>query len=922
MTHQGAIAMEEQTNRDDAATPYAGLSDLVASQREDRIAILQDLLDAMEDGAALWDEDLHFVVCNDRYRELVFPPGFRKLTSADTARDFGVEVFGSGLFVLPDNIDAQTMADQVIAFVKSYIPEMELRRADGRILRAAAKKTGLGGYLITATEITAQHKITETARQTMVDALQSLDEGMVLFDRDSRFVYGNEAYYRFFYSNDRIRPKIGDTADHILRQDILDGLYRRPPNIAFEDFFQLAMSMTQTHGKKHVVELSDGRQLIACSQETQQGGFLMSFTDVTDVSTSEMRVRALFQDAIEALDQAIAVLDKNAGFIFANRAWHDMWLPKGPAPTRGETPSQIVLRQLAMNPQYYAVPEGQSHQDFADGLTAILKTDVKDYEMPMGDGRVIVGSVHKTELGGFLVAFNDVTEKRREEERRLEAVNDALNAADYPMVLFDANRRFVLANEAAYTMFDAAGVKPKPGEDGIAFFRQTIDNGYYSLPPGMSKDDMMRNGTVFVESYGRDFPLQTSDGKTFLGSSTKTALGGYLISFRDITAQNQVQEELAQQREIAHQNEKLSALGELLAGVAHELNNPLSVVFGYSQMLQGKVSDPVLAERVDLICQSAERAAKIVKTFLAMARQRPTKIERYSINDIVATALEVSSYSLKTNGTQVITLFDAADPVVSGDFDQLVQVFSNLLINAGHAVETKREAGTITIKTSLEPRTGETVVEVSDNGPGIPADLQKRIFEPFFTTKDVGEGTGVGLAFSRRIVHSHGGSLELVSRHGQGATFYVRFDSAQQAAGDAEKADGYGAIAGVNSVLVVDDEAGVAQLVSDMLREEGLCVTTTTSPRDALRLAEAQSFDVVLSDFKMPDMDGRAFYDVMKNLSPNTAARMGFVTGDALSGHVADFFAQSGRPHIEKPIIKSDLLGLLRRATQAKEGAL
>jgi CheY-like chemotaxis protein len=345
--------------------------------------------------------------------------------------------------------------------------------------------------------------------------------------------------------------------------------------------------------------------------------------------------------------------------------------------------------------------------------------------------------------------------------------------------------------------------------------------------------------------------------------------------------------------------------------VAHELNNPLSVIFGYSQMLQGKIEDPVAAERIDLICQSAERAAKIVRTFLAMARQRPTKIETCQVNDIVTTALEVSSYSLKSNGTEVLTHFDPEAPPIRGDFDQLAQVFSNLIINAGHAVEPQREDGQIVVKSSYDAQAGQTVVEIRDNGPGIPKEIQKRIFEPFFTTKEVGEGTGVGLAFSHRIITSHEGALDLKSAPGQGTQFFVRLDAVDPEGLEAETTKTLAGGFGPSRVLILDDEEGVAELMGDLLADEGFQVAKSTDPRAALKLIAAQPFDAVLSDFKMPDMDGQAFYEAARLVAPNLAQRIGFMTGDALSPHVAEFFANSGCPHVEKPIMKAELLALL-----------
>ena len=216
-------------------------------------------------------------------------------------------------------------------------------------------------------------------------------------------------------------------------------------------------------------------------------------------------------------------------------------------------------------------------------------------------------------------------------------------------------------------------------------------------------------------------------------------------------------------------------------------------------------------------------------------------------------------------------------------------------------------------------KAGRYRVTVTDNGPGIPSEIQKRIIEPFFTTKDVGEGTGVGLAFSHRIVQSHDGVLDLVSAPGKGTSFFVRLRAAAEFDERPEASDQKTQVMGVQSVLVVDDEEGVARLLEDVLSEDGFIVSKTTSPREALTLASTQDFDVILSDFKMPDMDGRAFYNALLQLAPKAASKIAFVTGDAMSANVAAFFAASGRPHIEKPIVKSELMALLRQASNSGE---
>ena len=248
---------------------------------------------------------------------------------------------------------------------------------------------------------------------------------------------------------------------------------------------------------------------------------------------------------------------------------------------------------------------------------------------------------------------------------------------------------------------------------------------------------------------------------------------------------------------------------------------------------------------------------------------------------------------------------------MSGDFDQFAQVFTNLIVNAGHAVELLQESGTLTLKSYYDAQKDYVVVEIRDNGPGIPEEVQGRVFEPFFTTKDVGKGTGVGLAFSHRIIESHGGLLELNSTTDKGTTFFVKLRSAKNIDEGIHNHQDSAQLVSNRHILVIDDEANVAQLVHDLLLEAGFKVTLRTDPTAALATLEGETFDAIVSDFKMPGMTGKQLYNAIKVVAPECAERIGFVTGDAMSFSVRTFFEESKRPHIEKPIHAGELLEMV-----------
>ncbi len=286
---------------------------------------------------------------------------------------------------------------------------------------------------------------------------------------------------------------------------------------------------------------------------------------------------------------------------------------------------------------------------------------------------------------------------------------------------------------------------------------------------------------------GMDVERRRGDGSTFQAS-----LSSRLIEHRgedvivsavfDLTERLAIEEEMALQREALHQSEKLNAMGHLLASVAHELNNPLSVVVGQSLLLQETTQDEKILKRAEQIGTAADRCARIVRTFLAMARHESRQKAPVGINDLLNDSHEVTRYAMRNAGIQVS--LDLADglPLVMADADQLMQVFTNLLVNADHALGEVEGARRLDISSRDDGNGAGVVVEIKDNGPGIPEAIRSRIFEPFFTTKKQGEGTGIGLALCHRVIEAHGGEIEVISAPGQGAAFVIRLPGHEEAA--------------------------------------------------------------------------------------------------------------------------------------------
>jgi PAS domain S-box-containing protein len=387
---------------------------------------------------------------------------------------------------------------------------------------------------------------------------------------------------------------------------------------------------------------------------------------------------------------------------------------------------------------------------------------------------------------------------------------------------------------------------------------------------------------------------------------------GAVGMFSDLTERKQADAELQRSREALYQSEKLNALGSLLAGVSHELNNPLSVVLSLSQLLEIKAAGTAYGERAAKIRAAAERCAKIVQTFLAMARQKAPVRTHVDGNEVLDSALELTGYALRTAGIEVVTDLAPDLPPLNADADQLNQVLVNLIVNAQHALEERPKPRILELRTSTDERRRSVRLEVADNGPGVPPEHRRRIFEPFFTSKPQGVGTGIGLTFSLAVVQAHGGTLTLADPADGGACFTVELPAVvdvetprEPVGGGADRSPQDG------TALVIDDEADLAEALAEMLELEHYRTDLARSGREGRRLIEARSYDVILSDLRMPDADGQTLFDWIERERPALAQRVAFVTGDTLGPAARRFLDCAGRPVLEKPFDQAGLRSVL-----------
>ncbi|HEX8579330.1 MAG TPA: ATP-binding protein [Allosphingosinicella sp.] len=377
--------------------------------------------------------------------------------------------------------------------------------------------------------------------------------------------------------------------------------------------------------------------------------------------------------------------------------------------------------------------------------------------------------------------------------------------------------------------------------------------------------------------------------------------------------------ELARSREALHQAEKLSALGSLLAGVSHELNNPLTIVTTQASLLEEETEGTPVAVRAEKVRRAAERCSRIVQTFLAMARQERPERRRVDAAEVARAALELTDYTLRTTGIEVSFEAEPNLPPLSADPDQLHQVLVNLIVNAQHALQEQRGERRLAVRVGVGAASDEVSIEVADSGPGIPDDLRRRIFEPFFTTKPQGVGTGVGLSFSLGLIEAHGGRLELVDRPEGGACFRITLGAAPAEAEQAAEAAPIRIVsAAAGSALVVEDEPEVAEVLGLFASRAGYEVEIAGNGIEATALLRARDFDVILSDLRMPQFDGPALHDWIAGEKPHLLGRIGFVTGDTLGQTAAGFIARTGCPVLEKPFTGKAVRALLEQLSKGE----
>jgi two-component system NtrC family sensor kinase len=381
-------------------------------------------------------------------------------------------------------------------------------------------------------------------------------------------------------------------------------------------------------------------------------------------------------------------------------------------------------------------------------------------------------------------------------------------------------------------------------------------------------------------------------------------------------------EDQTQRRRLQHQliqSEKMSAIGQLIAGIAHDLNNPLASVVGFADFLADAPDvPPRLREPVHVIRSEAERAAAIVRNLLGFARKQELRRRPVSVQRALEGSLGLLRNEFLASRVEAVVEVDPHLPTIQADPTEIQQAFLNLLANASQAIAAAGRPGRVTVRARTSG--GLVLVELEDDGPGIPPGQLEQVFEPFFTTKPAGGGTGLGLSIASGIIRELGGRITARTGADGGACFAIELPASGGApAFVTPVATPLDPVPPLR-VLVVDDEPHVLHFMRATLEAWGHAVEVAADGGEALELAAAGDFDLVVSDLRMPGLGGREFYEALRARSPVVAERLVFSTGDTVRDDTLAFLEGLGRPWLHKPFRLVELRDLVARASRGREG--
>ena len=594
--------------------------------------------------------------------------------------------------------------------------------------------------------------------------------------------------------------------------------------------------------------------------------------DVTDWKKAEEALKASEQNFRNSMDNSIIgirISDINETNLYANQALLDIFGYKNADEIKVNPPQNYY------SPQAYA-DWVVRHEKLKRGepMPKQLEIDIVRKDGTTRNLQVSLNEVFWDGKQRYQTLYNDITElKLAEKAQRESEAKFRMIVENTRDMIFTINlrREYVYVSPSFHTML---GYKPD----------ELVGKPFISLvhPDDVAiieKEVQLSTMSGYKNSGDAEYRIRNAAGEwrwiVSRGTRFSDISGNFLYFIgiaRDITEQKQAEQEKRRLEEKAQITSRLAAVGEMAAGIAHEINNPLTGVLGFAELIMEKDDIPDdIRENLMMIADGSQRVANIVKRLLTFARQSKPVKTLANLNELIETTLKLREYVLKTNSINVVTRFDPELPWSVIDPGQLQQVFLNLIVNAEQAMKKAHGRGTLTITT--EKLDNMLRLSFQDDGPGITKENMRHVFEPFFTTKAPGEGTGLGLSLSRSIVLEHDGEMSVESEVGKGATFIVELPMVEALSAEEETATPTPEVkplaAQNNKILVVDDEPTIRELLEKVLTRMGHKVDVTADAGTAMdKIYAGEAYDLIITDVRMPGMNGIELYSRILEKSP------------------------------------------------------
>jgi PAS domain S-box-containing protein len=761
----------------------------------------------------------------------------------------------------------------------------------GKIYDVVASPHPDGGVVVTFDDVTSYHLLAERHRRVV----ETARDAIVITAPDRRIAFANPAAVELFgYTESAlVGMPVATLVQSELREDVAGhesgALAGRPQ--------RYETVIVRSDGERRTVAVSTA-PLREVGEITGVVASLRDVTEEREARDAVLRSDARYRHLVESATDAIFTLDTRGAFSSANRATAEII---------------GVGRDLLIGCQLHELVTEEDSASAAEHFRAAMAGQSRRFECRFirrnGERRILSVThtpvVHDEDVVSVLGIARDVTMDRQRDEalvrsearyyRLVESASDGIYTVDTSGCFVSVNRS--LERSVGRSRSELHGrpfnelVVPADRDAMMQIFQRALGG------------ERQRGEMRFVDSRG----LVRSGSVTLTPILEDGRVTGALGVVRDVTEERHLGEQLLQR-------EKLAAVGQLVSGVAHELNNPLAGIAAHAQLLLASPEgNKEQQEALVTIGKEARRAAKIVSNLLLFARQRHPERTVADLNQVVLDTLELRRYVLRTAQVEVLTDLDPELPLTWADPFQLQQVFLNLLTNAEHAVRGVDGVKRIVVRTFASG--GRLVASIADTGPGMARELLDRIFNPFFTTKPVGEGTGLGLSISDGIIREHGGQIRVESVPGGGATFLVELPVVDPPKGRTKRPT---ASSGTRrrTILIADDEPSIRGALALFLEKGGHTVHAVSSGAEALSQLRENRYDAILLDLRMPDMGGEAVFAAIRERHPEHAERVVFASGDTDTERVRELLRALARPYVRKPFALDEVAELLCGGTE------